>query len=198
MESGEEADESQPESKAKSFDKDIYYNIAVNEMRQKNYQKSLEYINIIQDESDKITEDVLFLSYLAHYSLGMKNEAINILLSIYKSFPQSPKRFEVIKNIIEQFIENKQPIFAWYFLKEYYPVATEVEKWALDQYREMLSNELEEDTLAVDTIIKPLIEMGIDIQTILADSLFVEKDEKPHSPDLETANEENKDEKTEN
>jgi len=132
---------------------------------------------------------VIFLSYLAHYSLGMRDEAINILLSIYYRYPDSPKRFEVIKNIVEQFIENQQSLFAWYFIKDYYQEASQTEKWTLDQYKDILAQVLKEDTLAVNRILVPLIDKGIDFQTIISDSLFYEKDGEWYSPALQEENE---------
>ncbi len=171
----------------RQIDTELHYRLALNEIRQRNYTQALDYINEIINFRNEINEDILFLSYLAHYSLGKNDKAINILLDLYYKFPDSSKRFEITKNLIEQFVENERDLYAWFFMKDYYPLATVAEQWQLDQYRESLARKLEEDTLAVSIYLEPLLDQGIKLHTILADSLLYKREGKWYSPLLENA-----------
>ncbi len=131
---------------------DYYYYLAINEIRQRNYNKTLNYIEAFKDKTESVNEDIQFLSYLAYYSLDEKEKAVDILLDLYYDYPDSPKRFEFLKNIIEFFIENDYDLFAWYFLYHYYPQATNPEKWILDRYNEQLEPKTAEDSLKVEEV----------------------------------------------
>lgn len=160
----------------RKIDPELYYRLALNEIRQRSYSQALEYLNEIITFSAEVNEDILFLNYLAHYSKGKTEEAIKILLDLYYDYPQSPKRFEITKNLIEQFIESELEIYAWFFIKDYYPLATAAEQWQLERYRESLAERLKSDTLAVSLYIEPLLAEGLNIQSILADSLIYKQD----------------------
>ncbi len=133
------------------YDKtEIYYKLAVNEMYLKRYESALQYldiINLIPDNSYQ--EETYFLSYLAHYSLSNHNQAVKYLLLLYDNYPGSEKRFEVIKNLITLFIEREQQLFAWYFLKEYYPFANNTQRFILDNYRNQLKKAVKNDSLVI-------------------------------------------------
>jgi hypothetical protein len=144
----DEAGEGEEEKKFR-----LYYLLAINEMYQKEYQQALEYLQAIDLQDDSgFQEDVIFLSYLAHYSLNNFTTAAKMLLKLYRDFPQSSKRFEVVKNLIELFIENDQPLFSWYFVNDFYPHANPTQRFTLDQYKQQLTQIVGEETLAIQQI----------------------------------------------
>ncbi|MFA5499240.1 MAG: hypothetical protein WC327_06835 [Candidatus Cloacimonadia bacterium] len=122
---------------------DLFSRIAVNLMYLRENQKALFYLDYIQNNSDNIqaTENALFLSYLANYSLSNYETALKILLNLYLEYPESHKRFDIAKNLIELLIDLDMPLFAYRVLNDYYLESKPSQQFILDgYYRRLFEN----------------------------------------------------------
>lgn len=143
----------------------LYYSIAVNEIYQKRYESALHYLQrILAEEKNSHTSDALFLSYLANYSLDNHYTALRQLIILYHDYPDSPKRFEVLKNIIDLLIEKGLDLFAWYYLSDYYPRANQTEQFGLEAYKQSLERSLSIGEFDLKQLIsfRRLLEITID------------------------------------
>ena len=129
----------------------LHLKIAENDIFLKKYNDALQNIEIITENRDSLYwEDALFYSYLANYSLHKIDEATENLLQLYRDFPQTKNRFEIIYNLAELFEEKGQYLLSWYFLNELFATGTEAQKFVIYAKIEEIKNALLRDSLTVN------------------------------------------------
>ncbi len=143
---------------------ELYYLLAVNEMYLKNYRGALQYLDLILNSEDLSYEsDALILSSLAYYSLDQHYRALLILSQLYYDYPGIPKRFEVVRNLIELLIEMELYFFAGYYVDNFYHQASPAEKFVLENYKSIISQNRGEEINGFPEIIemRRLLELTI-------------------------------------
>ena len=129
----------------------IYLKIAITDIFLKKFADSisiLEHILLFQDEI--YAEDALFFYYIATESMGDILRAKEILIYLYKIFPLSRNRSEIIEALSNIYFEEEQYLMSWYLLDEVYRISSEAEKFRIYQKIYDLKKVLLDETIIID------------------------------------------------
>lgn len=99
--------------------REINLMIASNLIFSEQYNKAinlLEPLVVLRDSL--ITDNALYLCYIAYYSLNDHDSALKALIKIYNDYPTFENRLDIIEKISDIYFLSGDYIMSWYFLEQ--------------------------------------------------------------------------------
>jgi len=125
--------------------------IAANHLLLKQYKEALIILDpIISLQDSVLNSDALFYSYIANFSLNNIEIAKLHLTSLYKDYPEHPRRGEILESLAEIFFLEDQFIMSWYLLNELKKISNDSQNFLLDIKIERIKEMINSDELLQD------------------------------------------------
>lgn len=106
--------------------------IGINYILQKRFGKALEILLPITETESDNQDEVLYLTYLAYFSMQKTESAKAVLIRLYNEFPDCDKRIEILSNLADIFAAEKKLVTSWFLLEEASKLSSEIQLYHLN------------------------------------------------------------------
>lgn len=121
------------------------YKIGVNFILLKEFRQALNLLLPISEIESEEQNEILYLIYIAYFSMNDLPNAKDTLLRLYHDFPECEKRVEVVSSLADIFKGENKYLISWFLLNEAMKQSSEIQQYHLnnriDEIRVLISTD---------------------------------------------------------